>query len=203
MATEDCLKKRIEEAEARIRAAIARSMVPEDPIHAEDTLLILQELCPGADTALKLAALGHDIERAMPWGIRTNRDHFKDYDQFKKAHAENSSRIIRGILIKCHLPTPLVEEVARLVLHHETGGFKEADILKDADSLSFFRVNLPLFCQREPEQRVRDRIRWGISRLSKDGMAYLREMAEKDDYLRNVLKDVLKAVEGCHECHPS
>ena len=52
-------------AEQRIRSAISRSKVPEDPLHAENTLAWVLKLMPEADEALQLAALGHDIDRAI------------------------------------------------------------------------------------------------------------------------------------------
>ena len=57
--------KSIRCAEQRIRSAISRSKVPEDPLHAENTLAWVLKLIPEADEALKLAALGHDIDRAI------------------------------------------------------------------------------------------------------------------------------------------
>jgi hypothetical protein len=54
----DCVKKRIEEI-------IKTSPVPEDPIHSKNTLEWLLWLKPDADEALQIAALGHDIERAI------------------------------------------------------------------------------------------------------------------------------------------
>ena len=54
----DCLKNRIEEV-------IKKSLVPEDPFHSKNTLKWLLKLNPDADEALKIAALGQDIERAI------------------------------------------------------------------------------------------------------------------------------------------
>ncbi len=54
----DDLKSEIEET-------IRNSAVPEDPVHSKNTLEWLLRLNPDADEALKIAALGHDIERAI------------------------------------------------------------------------------------------------------------------------------------------
>ncbi|SVD31636.1 uncharacterized protein METZ01_LOCUS384490, partial [marine metagenome] len=43
---------------------IARSKVPEDPVHAENVLEWVLKLKPDAGEALQLAALAHDIDRA-------------------------------------------------------------------------------------------------------------------------------------------
>ena len=48
----------------KIEEVIKGSSVPEDPIHSKNTLEWLLKLKPDADESLKIAALGHDIERA-------------------------------------------------------------------------------------------------------------------------------------------
>lgn len=180
---------RIHLIQEKIRNIIARSKVPEDPIHAEDTLRILLELHPGADHALRLAALGHDIERAFPRGIRVEQTGFKSYDEFKWRHAMNSARIMRGILMKCEIDKVFVEKVEELVLHHEVGGTKEADILKDADSLSFFHTNLSLYMERESYERVLKRVKWGLDRLSPRGLKYLKErLVPNNKLLKKVIE---------------
>ena len=54
--------KRVKKA---IEAVVAESSVPEDPLHSKNTLSWLLKLKPDADEALQIAALGHDIERAI------------------------------------------------------------------------------------------------------------------------------------------
>ncbi len=55
----------VECTKQKIRAIIAGSEVPEDPLHAENTLAWLLKLKPESDKTLQVAALGHDIERAL------------------------------------------------------------------------------------------------------------------------------------------
>ncbi len=73
-------------AKRKIRALIAGSRVPEDPLHADNTLEWLLRLQPDAGDALQLAALAHDIDRANE-EIKVKRADFDDYDAFKAAHA--------------------------------------------------------------------------------------------------------------------
>ena len=77
----------------KIRVVIAGSKVPEDPRHAENTLDWLLRLKSGADEALQIAALGHDIQRALA-ARKLKRADFPDYDTFKAAHARNSAEIL-------------------------------------------------------------------------------------------------------------
>ncbi len=176
-------------AEARIRAFIARSQVPEDPVHADNTLAWLLRLEPGADSALRLAALAHDIERATP--DRYRREDFDDYDSFKAAHARRGARLLREILEDCGVDAAAVEEACRLVERHEVGGDPRADLLKDADSLSYFDVNLPHYYAREGEAETLRRCRWGLKRLSPRARSWLATLHPGEPVLRRLLRKLL------------
>ena len=78
----ECIKRRIEET-------VERSRVPEDPLHARNTLEWLLKLKSDADVALQIAALGHDIERAME-ERKVRRENFSDYKKiiFKIDHPD-------------------------------------------------------------------------------------------------------------------
>ena len=94
------------------------------------------------------------------------RGDFNDYDSFKEAHAVNGAKMLREILESCCLESSLVEEACRLVVRHEFGGDPVSDLLKDADSISYFEVNLPLYYQREGYEETLRRCVWGYHRLS-------------------------------------
>ncbi len=156
----------VERAQRRIAGVIAGSSVPEDPEHSRNTLKWLLELDSRADTALRLAALGHDIDRAVE-ARKVQRGHFADYDAFKAAHARNSASILLDLLVDCSIEeASLMREVDRLVCAHEVGGDPRSDLLKDADSISYFDVNLPLYYARNGWQETRRRCVWGYRRLS-------------------------------------
>ena len=174
-------------ARARILDLIGRSEVPEDPAHAENTLQWLLRLAPEADAALRIAALAHDIERALP--DRYRREDFDDYDAFKVAHARRGARLLRGILEDCGVAATVLEEACRLVARHETGGDPRSDLLKDADSLSYFDVNLPLYYAREGEAETLRRCRWGIRRLSPQARRWLATLHPDVPELRRVIRD--------------
>ncbi len=153
-------------AESRIAEGIAGSEVPEDPVHSLNTLEWLLRLDPKADPALRIAALGHDIERAVE-SRKVRRGDFADYDVFKAAHARNSAAMLGGILRECSVgDETLTREVHRLVCLHEVGGDLRSDRLVDADSLSTFDVNLPLYFERHGWEETHRRCVWGYLRLS-------------------------------------
>ncbi|MDL1957887.1 MAG: DUF4202 domain-containing protein, partial [Deltaproteobacteria bacterium] len=76
----------VECAKQKIRLVVAGSLVPEDLRHADNTLEWLLRLAPDAGYALQLAALAHDIDRAIE-ETKVNRADFDDYNAFKAAHA--------------------------------------------------------------------------------------------------------------------
>ena len=94
------------------------------------------------------------------------RADFDDYDAFKGAHARHGAELLRPILIACSVARDIVDEACRLVEDREVGGDPDTDLLKDADSISYFDVNLPLYYQREGRAETKRRSLWGYRRLS-------------------------------------
>jgi len=152
----------------KVEEVIKQSSVSEDFIHSKNTLKWLLKLKPNAGESLKIAALSHDIERAIE-KRKVRRKDYKDYDAFKDAHALNSAKILAEIMRECNLSKKMIDEVCFLVRHHETGGTKLVDILKDADSISFFDVNLPRYFVRNDLKETKRRCLWGYQRLSDKG----------------------------------
>ncbi|MCF6336697.1 MAG: DUF4202 domain-containing protein [Gammaproteobacteria bacterium] len=187
-------------AKQKIRAVIAGSRVPEDPGHADNTLKWLLHLQPDVGVALQLAALAHDIDRAIE-EVKVQRADFDDYNAFKAAHARHGAELLRPILTACDVARDIVDETCRLVTIHEVGGDPDADLLKDADSISYFDVNLPLYYQREGWAETKRRSLWGYQRLS----ARARKIVGNIDYeegainrlLREVIHDKSVRLYGC------
>ncbi len=175
----------------RIREVIAGSTVPEDPDHSRNTLRWLLDLGPESDAALRIAALGHDIDRAVEGRVR--RADFADYDAFKAAHARNGAAILREIMRECGVADDaLTQEVHRLVCAHEVGGDPRSDLLKDADSLSYFDVNLPRYFEREGWEETRRRCAWGYLRLSGRARSIVAGL-ELGDPLRQLMNESIEA----------
>ncbi|GAH33543.1 unnamed protein product, partial [marine sediment metagenome] len=177
----DCVKKRIEEI-------INTSPVPEDPIHSKNTLEWLLRLKPDADEGLQIAALGHDIERAIEERKIRSED-YKNYDEFKDAHASNSAKILVEIMKECSISKKLADDIFFLVFHHETGGTRRSDILRDADSISFFHVNLPYYFIRNGVEETKRRYLWGCRRLPNN----LKRLVAEFDYQDRELASLVRA----------
>lgn len=177
-------------AEQRIRAAISRSKVPEDPGHAEGTLHWLLELMPDADDALRLAALGHDIDRAIE-AHRVRRNEFTSFDEFKAAHASHSAEILATILDDCRVSEATRIEACRLVRLHETGGDERSDLLKNADALSFFQDNISFYFGRNSLDETKRRALWGYGRLSPELRHLVKQFRFESEELNSLVQSVI------------
>lgn len=177
----------IDAAMRMIRDRLAQSPVPEDPGHAENTLQWLLKLAPNAGPAMRLAALAHDIERARP--ERLQRNQFDDYDAFKAAHASVGAHLTDALLRHANVPESIRHDVYHLIRHHETGGDRDSDLLKDADSLSYFEHNLPLYYAREGATATLARARWGYQRLSFNARQHYESIQHRDAALNQLLQE--------------
>lgn len=183
-------------AKQKIRAIIAKSSVPEDPPHSENVLAWIINLKPDADEALQISALAHDIDRANE-KTKVKRSNFKDYNKFKSEHAKNSAYILKDILNKCHVKQSIIDESCRLVKYHEVGGDPLSDLLKDADSISFFEINMPFYFQREGYEETLKRCIWGYNRLSPKMKKFCQNITYSKQLLENILKETInKSFEG-------
>ena len=174
----------------RISELIAGSAVPEDPRHSTNTLEWLLKFEPDADDALQLAALGHDIDRAVE-ASKVLRADFFDYDDFKTAHAKHSAEMLLEILQQCGVEDrALADELYRLVCVHEVGGDARSDLLVDADSLSYFDVNLPLYRERNSPEETLRRCLWGYGRLSDRAKSIALQLHPPGDELAGLMEEV-------------
>jgi len=183
-------------AKKKIRAIVSKSRIPEDSIHAENVLEWLIKLKPDANEALQIAALAHDIDRADERG-KVQRADFNDYNEFKAAHSMNSAKVLKEVLHECQLEQSIIDEACRLVEHHEIGGDPRSDLLKDADSISYFKVNMPLYFLREGYEETLKRCIWGYRRLSPKMKKICRNMTYPQPSLNKILKEAIyKACKG-------
>ena len=183
------LKKKIEKI-------IKNSLVPEDPIHSKNTLEWLLKLTPDADEALKIAALGHDIERAIE-KRKVKRKDYKDYDKFKNAHALNSAKILLEIMKECNASKELTDDVFHLIRFHETGGSRRVNILRGADGISFFHVNLPEYFSRNGKKETEKRWLWGYGRLSEKEKRIIAEFDYQNNELNTLVMTWLEKSQLC------
>ncbi len=145
---------------------------------------------PKADPALRIAALAHDIDRAVK-RRKVLRSDFNCYEVFKAGHARNGAKILRKILCKCHVADSVTDEACRLVTLHEIGGDSRSDPLTDADSISFFEVNLPFYFKREGAEEARRRCSWGYRRLSVRMKKIAHGITYEDEVLTRLKREAI------------
>ena len=178
----------------KIKEIIRKSSVPEDITHSKNTLNWVLKLKPDADEALKVAALGHDIDRAID-ERKIKRDDYTNYDEFKQAHALNSAKILTQMMNECNISKKLIDNVFFLVQHHETGGDGRTDVLKDADIISFFDVNLPYYFIRSGVEETKRRCLWGYRKLSGNLKKIVVNFSYEDKELDSLVKSCIMDTE--------
>jgi hypothetical protein len=162
-------------------------------LRTEDWLV---ELEPDAGEALRVAAVLHDIERAFP-DPDASWDSARDWDSpvYNRWHQDRSARIAGEWLRERGAPDALVAEVERLILVHEHGGWREADLLQAADSLSFLETLAPLVVGwvesgRSTRERGEAKVQSSLDRMSPD---LTRARALGEPMLREALAAVAAA----------
>ena len=178
--------------ENEIEEIISLSDVPEDYSHAKNVKKWVLKFRPNADWTLQIAAFAHDVERALPQR-KVIRSKFSDYNDFKNAHALNSAKIVQEILDKYPLGCEEKNKILSLIKNHELGQNGDSDlvILKDADSLSFFEVNLLAYAERNDESEILSRMMWGYKRLSRRARQIVKEFHYEDEKLHEFLQRIL------------
>jgi len=182
--------------ENEIEDIISRSEVPEDYAHAKNVKDWVLKFRPDADWALQIAAFAHDIERALP-RRKVVRSKFSSYNDFKNAHALSSAKVIQEILDKYPLSRKVKNKILSLIRNHELGQSEDSDlaILKDADSLSFFKVNLLAYAERNDESEILSRMMWGYQRLSERARQIVKEFHYENERLHEFLQRILSSEE--------
>ena len=122
--------------------------------HLVRTAYWIKEITPKPSEALLLAALTHDIERAFKEGRKPLFPKIRKWDDPKQNqwHSERSAKFVKDFLEKEDANSDLIKETLKLIRYHEEGGWNEADLLRDADSLSFLEINVPFFISRIPKE---------------------------------------------------
>jgi len=114
--------------------------------HLERTHDWLLVLDPDANQATRIAAAVHDVERAYPVEESARWDSARDWasPQYNHWHQERCADITAAWLRDRGADDALISETAAIVRVHEVGGWREADLVQAADSLSFLETMVPL-----------------------------------------------------------
>ena len=185
------IMERYEKLKKEIESILPKSPILSDPKHSELVLKRLIELAPNADEAMKIAALSHDIDRAIT-GI-TEKD-LKDYskiNEFKKEHSIRSARFIEELMQKHGYEENIIAKVKHLVENHEVGGDEESDVLMNADSLAYFDYNVPEYLKRNGEEQTIKKIRFMYYRLSPKAQTQVIKIKYKNKEIERIVKEAI------------
>lgn len=172
------------------------SMLPQSPLdfelpHARRVLQWVLKLKPDADEALQIAALAHDMERAITGITEKDLQDYTKINEFKKEHAARSAHYITQILTQHHYPLETIEKVRHLVENHECGGDAETNILMDADSLAYFDYNIPSYLKRNGRERAQEKIKFMYSRLSAEAKKLVWQIPFDDQAIAQLVKNAI------------
>lgn len=136
--------------------------------HLVNTVDWVKTLDPHADEAMLIAALSHDLERAFAdkkIDVVFNDPKYLDFHQKKSADA------ISDFLKKELAPKAMIKRVYEMVLKHEMGGTEEQNLIKDADSLSFFDRDMNNFINKykdDGKDRIKAKFDWMYDRITSE-----------------------------------
>ena len=136
--------------------------------HLKDTEGILLELRADANHGLRVAALGHDIDRLFIGHVQ--KKDFTTYANYKHTHSvncgEKTAEIVRGL--DCRVEDTWLAYISHLILHHDlkdgypgnpTQSMKDdVELIRDSDSISFFHVNLRNYLINNSEEVFKKKI---------------------------------------------
>lgn len=140
-------------------------------IHFERTVFWLRKLKPKADEALLIAAIAHDIERAYSKpDIVKKREEGLNSKNFLQLHQKRGAQIIENFLKREGVDSKLINRVKKLVEKHEEGGNNDQNLLKDADSISFFENNINSFLTKGiaelGKEKIKEKFDWMYERIT-------------------------------------
>lgn len=140
--------------------------------HFIRTMDWLKILRPDADEALLIAAVAHDIERAFRQQDIIEKKITLGFasPEFYQLHEERGAKIIADFLKLQNINDAFIERVEMLVFKHEEGGNDDQNLLKDADSISFFENNVSLLLEKKSleisKEKVREKFNWMFNRIT-------------------------------------
>jgi len=161
-----------EKARVFVMKSFAEKGKPHQMKHFDHTVHWITILKPNADDALLIAAVSHDIERAYRKDDMLENYGKLDYsdDRFIGPHQIRGAQIIADFLKSQGAQALLIERVSHLVSKHEVGGDEDQNILKDADSISFFECNADRFISHKVKQvgkeKVKAKFEWMFNRIT-------------------------------------
>lgn len=174
-----------------IAEIISKSRETEDPVHSKLTLKWLLKLKPKANEAMQIAALAHDIERAVTGKTESTLKNFSNIQEIKNEHAKKSAEIIGELMAKYGYGKREIQKVKRLVARHESGGDRDSDILRDADSIAYFDYNIYIYIKKKGFERTKEKIKFMYGRISRKTKKIVEKIKFKDKEVEELFREAI------------
>src|SRR5690606_36490017 len=149
---------------------------------------------------LALDALGHDLDRVEKVSVVRRADVASDA-ALSDAPAGRAATLLRTLLDRCGVNGAIADRACWLVRHHETGGDPEADVLRDADNLSWFRTRLPSYLECEGRDETLEHCRWVYECLSPAARSCFPDIRHAQPKLDRLLAALRE--EECRQAPPA
>ena len=173
--------EKLSEITRRIFEILKNSELENEGTHAQNVLKWVFKLATNPSEALQIAAVAHDIERGVPPRVQSSQ--YPDNTEFRIVHSARSAKIITELMEEFQYDQDVIANVVDLVNKHEIGGSVDADILLDADSISFFDNNLPYYVGRKGLAGSVFQVEYKFSRCTDRAKQFIRQLPEYIDFL--------------------
>lgn len=147
-----------------IRTVIKEERVLKHHMRTKDYLLMLS---PNASLEAQVAALTHDIERSLPGAIPQSEDKESHDEKYLRKHGAHSAKHVIKFLKQKNISLNY-DRIKYLITNHEIGGDEECGYLRDADSLSFFEVIVPLFLEIYSREYSKHKFQYMFNRIGSE-----------------------------------
>jgi hypothetical protein len=183
-----------EKLKNEILEILKKSPIENDPVHAQLVHKWVLKLKPDADEALEISALAHDIDRAITGITEKDLTDYSKIDDFKKEHAKRSAQFISEILRNHNYSEDVIIKVVKLVENHEVGGDPETNILRNADSISYFEGNIPIYLKRNGRDRTKGKIKFMYKRIPEDIKTLVDGLSFKDKEVEALIQEAISEI---------
>jgi hypothetical protein len=174
-----------------IEKIISKSAVEEDPGHSVLTLKWVLKFKPDADEALMIAALAHDIDRAVNGTMDVASPPGLNEMERAVEHAIRSANITSKLMKNLGYDEEIISRVRYLIEHHIKGGDEEANMLVSADSLSFFEHNIYYYIKAKGIEKTKKKVRWMFNKMSDKTKKLAKQIKFREKEVKKLFKEAI------------
>jgi len=185
MEQEEILNKFREYVEDNIRKADPNGRLYLNP-HLLDTESRVLELDENACCSIRIAALGHDIDRVFQ--DRIKKGDYPSYDLYKLAHAAQCAKKTIEVVGPFTTDSNWLADISNFIGYHDIkGGYPEhatpeqikgVDLVRDGDSISFFHINIPIYFIDHPPSDFDKKIIFMYDKMSRVNQGLVKGILE-------------------------